>query len=120
MDMTPAKAVMSDKLFESFQTKLYWMSYKSQRNVLDRIKLYTTSPVSISLGTNNSPDYIWFYITGSMVDYIIDTDTNMKVSGNTYMSLFSEYWQFIRNADGDWVLNQILQKDESDRIVFTA
>lgn len=55
-----------------------------------------------------------------MVDYIIDTDINMKVSGNTYMSLFSEYWQFIRNADGDWVLNQILQKDESDRIVFTA
>ena len=120
MDMTPAKAVMSDKLFESFQTKLYWMSYKSQRNVLDRIKLYTTSPVSIFMGTNNSPDYIWFYITGSMVDYIIDTDINMKVSGNTYMSLFSEYWQFIRNADGDWVLNQILQKDESDRIVFTA
>lgn len=62
--MTPAKAVMSDKLFESFQTKLYWMSYKSQRNVLDKIKLLTTSPVSISLGTNNSPDHIWFYITG--------------------------------------------------------
>ena len=120
MDMTPAKAVMSDKLFESFQTKLYWMSYKSQRNVLYKIKLFTASPISLCLGTNNTPDHIWFYITGSMVDYIIDTDINMKVSGNTYMSLFSEYWQFIRNAGGDWVLNQILQKDESDRIVFTA
>lgn len=120
MDMTPAKDVMSEKLFESFQTKLYWMSYKSQRNVLDKIKLFTASPVSLCMGTNNTPDHIWFYITGSMIDYIIDTDTNMKVNGKTYPSLFSEYWQFIRNADGDWVLNKILQKDESDQIVFTG
>lgn len=119
MDMTPAKRVMSEDLYESFQTKLNWMSFKNQKNVLQKIKLIEAVPVSLYDDENNTYDHVWFYITGSMVDYIIDTTTNMKINGKTSSKKFSEYWQFTRKDNGIWVLNKILQKDEAYQIAFS-
>ena len=74
--------------------------------------------MSVYDSDNDREDYVWFYIKGKMVDYIIDTETNLKISGNTTAQSFVEYWQFIRNEDGAWVLNKILQKDEANEIIF--
>ena len=52
-----------------------------------------------------------------MVDYTINTETQLKISGSTYPASFVEYWQFIRK-ENTWVLNEILQKDEADKIPF--
>ena len=118
MDMTPASKYMSDELFDSFQTKLNWMSYRNEKNVLENIQLLKALPVAVHDDCDNSRDYIWFYIKGRMVDYIIDTEKQLKISGNTSAASFVEYWQFIRK-DNNWVLNKILQKNESDQIPFT-
>ena len=118
MDMSPAAQYMSDELYDSFQTKLNWMAYKNQKNVLEKIQLVQALPVSVHDDADDSRDFIWFYIKGRMVDYIIETDTQMKVSGNTAQSSFVEYWQFIRK-DNNWVLNRILQKNESEQIPFS-
>lgn len=119
LDMQPAQNYMSEELYESFNTKISWMSFRNQRNVLKNIKLLEAVPVSVYDNDDDSLDYVWFYIKGRMVDYMIDTQTNLKISGKTSAESFGEYWQFIRTADGRWVLNKILQKDEADQIIFS-
>lgn len=118
MDMTPAKRYMSDELFDEFQTQLNWTKYKNKKHVMENIQLLKSLPVAVHDDRDNSRDYVWFYIKGKMVDYTIDTNTQLIVEGKTMPSSFVEYWQFIRK-DGRWVLNKILQKDEEDKIPFT-
>ena len=117
MDMSPAAKYMSDELYESFQTQLNWMGYKKQKNVLEKISLLDALPVAVHDDADNSRDFVWFYIKGRMVDYTVDTDSQMKISGKTTPSSFVEYWQFVRRED-NWVLNKILQKNESGQIPF--
>lgn len=117
MDMTPASKYMSDKIFNSFQTKLNWMTYRNQKNVLENIRLVQALPVAVHDDSDDSLDYVWFYIKGKMTDYMIDTNTQLKISGSTSAATFIEYWQFVRK-ENNWVLNQILQKNESDQIPF--
>ena len=118
MDMTSASKYISDELYDSFQTKLNWMSYRNEKNILENIQLIQALPVAVHDDSDNSHDYIWFYIKGKMIDYIINTNTQLKVSGNTSSTSFVEYWQFIRNEDA-WVLHKILQKEEADQIPFS-
>lgn len=117
LDMTPASQYMSDDLFERFQTKLNWMKYRKEKNILEKVQLLHALPVSVYDDNDNSRDYIWFYIKGKMVDYTINTETQLKISGSTSSSSFVEYWQFVREED-TWVLNEILQKNEADKIPF--
>lgn len=117
LDMSPASGYMSEKLYERFQSKLGWMKYKHQKNVLENITLLQALPVAVHDDPDDSRDYIWFYIKGRMIDYTIDTDTQSKVDGSTRPASFVEYWQFIRK-ENTWVLNEILQKDEADQIPF--
>ncbi len=118
MDMTPAKRYMSDELFDKFQTQLNWTKYKNQKHVMENIQLLKALPVAVHDDRDNSRDYIWFYIKGKMVDYTIDTNTQLITEGSTMATSFVEYWQFVRK-DGRWVLNKILQKDEENQIPFT-
>lgn len=118
LDMSSAGKYISDELYESFQTKLNWMAYRNQKNVLERIELVNALPVAVYDDNDNTRDFIWFYIKGKMVDYTIDTTTQLKVDGNTTPTTFIEYWQFVRRGN-DWVLNKILQKYESDQIPFS-
>lgn len=117
MDMTPAASYMSDDLLESFQMKLNWMAYRKEKNVLENIQLINALPVAVHDDSDNSRDFVWFYIKGKMVDYTIDTDTQLKIDGNTSASSFVEYWKYVRKEDR-WVLDEILQKDESEQIPF--
>lgn len=118
MDMTPASQYMSEELFDSFQIKLNWMKYRKEKNILKDIRLIQALPVAVHDDSDNSRDFIWFYIKGRMVDYTIDTETQLKVGGKTSPASFVEFWQFIRKDD-NWVLNKILQKNESEQIPFS-
>ena len=118
MDMTPAKRYMSDELFDKFQTQLNWTKYKNQKHVMKNIQLLKALPVAVHDDRDNSRDYVWFYIKGKMIDYTIDTNTQLVIEGTTAPASFVEYWQFIRK-DGRWVLHKILQKDEENQIPFT-
>lgn len=117
MDLSSAAQYLSSDLYDSFQVKLNWMDYRNQKNIIKNIQLVQALPVAVYDDADNSRDYIWFYIKGKMTDYIIDTNTQRKISGSTSPASFVEYWQFIRKEDS-WVLNEILQKDETDQIPF--
>ena len=118
MDMSTASEYMAEDLLESFRTKLNWMKYKNQRNVLENIRLVKALPVAVHDDSDDSRDFVWFYIKGRMVDYTIDTNTRSVLEGSTATSSFVEYWQYVRNGDR-WVLNKILQKNEENQIPFT-
>lgn len=119
MDIDLAKEYMDDNLYESFGQKLVWMEIGKKRNILKRIKLRNLKPVSVYNDMDDSKDLIWFYIKGSMVDYMINTDTLEIIDGKNGIigSTFVEFWMFVRKGD-KWVLSKILQEDEKDQIIF--
>lgn len=118
MDMSTSSKYMSYELYTEFQTKLNWMAYRHERNILEKIKLIDALPVSVHDDPDNSHDHVWFYIKGKMVDYTVNTETQSRIDGSTLNTSFVEYWQFVRQNDS-WVLNKILQKDESYKISFS-
>jgi len=118
-DMSPARGYMSDELYESFCTKLNWMDFNNERNVLKMITLLDAAPISVFDSDDDSEDYVWFYISGMMIDYTVNTQTKQRIKGNILPTVFVEYWQFVRKENRRWVLNEILQKNEVDRINFT-
>lgn len=93
------------------------MSFRNELLVLKNISLLSVLPVAVHDEPGEDKDFIWFYIMGSMSDYIINTATQLKTSGDTIPAFFMEFWQFKRK-DGHWVLNKILQKDEEDKIPY--
>ena len=58
------------------------------------------------------------YIKGKMIDYIINTKTNEVIEGNVMSSVFTEYWLFVKNKKGEWVLSKIYQRDELNTIPY--
>lgn len=116
LDMTPAAPYMSAALQEEFQTKLNWMKYRGERNVLQDIQLKKALPVAVYDDADNTKDQVWFYIKGKMIDYTVN-EAGVKISGSQSPSCFVEYWQFVRRDDR-WVLNKILQKNQSGQIAF--
>lgn len=118
LNLDDAKEHMSDELYKNFRTKLDWMKYRKQQNVLKNIRLLEVVPVSVYDSEDDSLDYIWFYIKGRMIDYIIDTESQEKISGNDLPEKFVEYWKFTRKENGQWVLDKILQENEKEQIIF--
>lgn len=118
MDLKPAKPYMSEKLYDSFTTKLNFMEMCNKRNILEKIQLIDIKPVSINDDEDDDKDYIWLYIKGKMVDYIINTKTDEVIDGNTNRTSFIEFWKFTRQGKDKWVLTKIKQKDEAHTIDF--
>ena len=117
-DMTPALAYMSEDLFNNHQHQLEVMKANKQQNVLKRIRLVEAIPVALWDHEDDSKDYVWFYVKGRMVDYMIDTETGMRIKGSKHAKTFVEYWQLTRTGKTLWVLNKILQKDQGHLVNF--
>ena len=117
-DISKAKDYMAKDLYENFKIKLEWMDVNNRRNVLKKIRLVNLKPVSIYDDKDDKKDLIWFYIKGKMIDYTIDTKTRNIVDGTTKNKSFIEFWKFVKNNCNEWVLSEILQKDESSKIEF--
>ena len=110
-DVEISKEYMSDSIYNLHSNKLEWMKVRNERNVLSNIKLLDFKPVSIEHYKDNSKDIVWFYIKGSMIDYIINEEKNEVIEGNFKSSSFIEFWKFIKK-DNKWVIDKISQKDE--------
>lgn len=81
------------------------------------IRLLSALPVAVHDDENDAIDFVRFYIKGSMVDYVIDTETQQILSGSTAPAKFVEYRKFTRRGS-DRVLAEILQKNEAGKITF--
>lgn len=110
-DTEICKEYMSDSIYNLHTNKLEWMKVRNERNILNNIKLLDFKPVSIKHYKDNSKDVVWFYIKGSMIDYIINEKTNEVIDGNLKNNSFIEFWRFIKK-DNKWVIDKISQKNE--------
>ncbi len=114
-NMDEATNYMTPELLQNFQSKLNWQKYANKKNIMKDIKLLNAYPIS---WYNNNGEYLWVYLKGQMVDYVLDFAENEMVDGSTVRKSFVEYWLFRKNEKGEWVLGKILQKNEFNKVVF--
>ncbi len=112
-----AKKYMSERLYELHKGKTDWMIVRHEKNILKRIKLIDAKPVGVEDYKDNDKDVVWFYIKGSMIDYIVDDRTMKMISGSKLRSNFVEYWKFTRKGC-TWVLDEIRQVEDIQGINF--
>lgn len=113
-----AKDYLTKELYENYKSKLQWMEISNKKNILKKIKLLNVFPISVLDEIGDKNDKVYMYIKGKMIDYIINTKTNEVIEGNGMSSVFIEYWLFVKNKKGEWVLSKIYQCDELDTIPY--
>lgn len=116
-EMDKAREYIDKSLYNNFQSKLEWMQIRRQKNILNKISLIDAVPILVNDDEDDSKDYIWYYIKGSMIDYTVDIDTKKIVDGQNIKTRFIEYWKFCRKDKNSWVLCEILQEDEKNKII---
>lgn len=116
-DLSKASSFMMPSLLERFQMKLNFMELQNRKNIMECIELRSAFLVSLYNDSDAKKDYVWYYIKGRMVDYIVNTDANEVLEGSKFKKTFVEYWQFKRDKNNGWVLNKILQEDEHDKVL---
>lgn len=117
-DIKQAKGYLTKELYENYKTKLEWMELAHKKNVLKKIKLLNVYPISVVDKELNKNDKVYMYIKGKMIDYMVDTETNEVIEGNDICSPFIEYWLFVKNRNGEWVLSKIYQYNELNVIPY--
>lgn len=109
-----AKEFISEKLYRMHKMMTDAMIARHEKNILDEIELIDSKAVSVEDHAGCDRDILWIYITGAMIDYKINEDTGYKISGDmTKKETFNELWKFIKNAEGEWVLDEIKNKANS-------
>ena len=108
-DQTIAKDYMSKRLFSKHKAQTDFMIEQHRKNILQNINLIESRIVQVADYKDDSKDMMWVYIKGSMIDYIINDQTNKVISGSpNEAEQFTELWKFIRGPEG-WVLDEIDQ-----------
>lgn len=117
-DIGKAKDYMGKELYEVFNSRLKWMRVDNKKNILKKIKLLSVKPVVVKNFDDDKKDFIWFYIKGSMINYVIDIKNKERLSGSKKAKSFGEFWKFMKNEDNKWILMEILPKDKIDMVMI--
>lgn len=121
-DQDLAKEFMSERLYRKHKMQTDLMIKQGEQNVLERINLKKVTIVEVADFKDDSNDRIWVQIEGSMIDYVIDDKTRKLISGDRgKIEEFEELWKFTKDANNEWVLDEIDQKVEiSDLMGFKS
>ena len=104
---------LSQKMQQEFQTKFEWSRMRHEVFVMEGIQLLDAILVEAENEDGDDRDYIWYLIHGKMIDYVYHEETGELLKGSRKMEDFFEYWRFVLE-DGNWVLDEICQKEEVD------
>ncbi len=94
MNMSKARAFISDGIFERFSLQLKMYKASKIKNTMSKIEVLNTEIVSIS--SNAFFDSVDIKITASAVDRFINTDNDKCIQGSSYPESFVEYWTLLR------------------------
>lgn len=109
-DQDIAKEYMSERLYNKHKAQTDQMIKENRINNLERINLKEAKVVEVVDYVDDSKDRLWVYIEGSMIDYIVNSETGEHISGETDETEdFSELWKFMKNYNNEWVLDEIDQ-----------
>ncbi|MDX1902495.1 MAG: Tim44-like domain-containing protein [Gammaproteobacteria bacterium] len=102
-----AKGYMSEALYLNYKAQTDAMLDRHDENVLDQINLDDFIVVDIDDFLDDTKDYFWVLMKGSMIDYHINDTTGQLISGDRDTpESFRELWQFVRE-NNQWVVNRI-------------
>jgi len=109
-DQDIAKDYMSERLYNKHKAQTDQMIKENRKNNLERINLTEAKVVEVVDYVDDSKDSLWVYIEGSMIDYIVNSETGEHISGEKDEAEdFSELWKFMKNNSNEWVLDEIDQ-----------
>jgi len=112
-DLEKGHPYLSQKMQQEFQTKFEWSRMRHEVFVMEGIQLLDAILVEAENEDGDDRDYIWYLIHGKMIDYVYHEETGELLKGSRKMEDFFEYWRFVLE-DGNWVLDEICQKEEVD------
>ena len=112
-DLEKGHPYLSQKMQQEFQTKFEWSRMRHEVFVMEGIQLLDAILVEAENEDGDDRDYIWYLIHGKMIDYVYHEETGELLKGSRKMEDFFEYWKFVLE-DGNWVLDEICQKEEVD------
>lgn len=112
-DLEKGHPYLSQKMQQEFQTKFEWSRMRHEVFVMEGIQLLDAILVEAENEDSDDRDYIWYLIHGKMIDYVYHEETGELLKGSRKMEDFFEYWRFVLE-DGNWVLDEICQKEEVD------
>lgn len=112
-DLEKGHLYLSQKMQQEFQTKFEWSRMRHEVFVMEGIQLLDAILVEAENEDGDDRDYIWYLIHGKMIDYVYHEETGELLKGSRKMEDFFEYWRFVLE-DGNWVLDEICQKEEVD------
>lgn len=111
-DISQASLYITKEFKEQLEIKLNWLAFQERKNIVEEVQLLEVVPVSMYDDKEDKKDFVWFYIKGKMIRYVIDTKSGKIISGHGRNLPFTEYWQFKKGKENQWLLNKILQEDE--------
>ena len=107
-DQDLARDCMSQRLYNKHKAETDQMIEDDEKNILKDIKLLKARIVEAIDYKDNSKDLFWVYIKGSMIDYTVRDTSGEVITGDPdEAGKFLELWKFIREKDGQWVLDEI-------------
>lgn len=112
-DLEEGRPYLSQRMQQEFQTKFEWSRMRHEVFVMEGIQLLDAILVEAENEDGDDRDFIWYLIHGKMIDYVYHEETGELLKGSRKMEDFFEYWRFVLE-DGNWVLDEICQKEEVD------
>ena len=94
MDMSKARAFISDGIFERFSLQLKIYESSKIRNTMSDIEVLSSEIVSIR--SNKFFDSVDVKIVASAVDRFINTEKDKCIQGSSSPEAFAEYWTLLR------------------------
>ena len=93
-NMTPARHLVSDGIYERFQLQLKMQKESYIRNVMEDIKVRSAELVAVQ--SDDFFDTLHVKINASAVDYTEDIRKSKIIEGSKNTEPFSEIWSFLR------------------------
>jgi hypothetical protein len=112
-DLSEIQHLTTFDFFNHYQHFLSRYAKSKLRNVIREVKIDKSKIVKIIDKVNDNEDTFLMYYKGTMIDYLVNTESGIIVDGDkSEPDLFEDIYVFFRR-DNKWLLNQIINDPES-------
>lgn len=112
-DLSEINHLVTTDFFNHYQHFLSRYAKSKIKNVIKDVKINKSKIVKIIDKTNNNEDTFMMYFKGTMIDYLVNTESGIIVDGDkTDPDIFEDIYVFFRR-ENKWLLNQIINDPES-------
>jgi len=112
-DLSEIQYLVTSDFFNHYQHFLSRYAKSKLRNVIRDVKIEQSKIVKIIDKTNDNEDTFLMYYKGTMIDYLVNTESGIIVDGDkSDPDIFEDIYVFFRR-ENNWLLNQIINDPAS-------